>query len=190
MNIELYREELSSTKISRATAKKMERHFGGVVNARKLLKLEITNFNKGITRSNKCIAINEIGLQKEKEIYKLLCDKFGEIAVHKEYPPLEDSRIRVDFYIHCKNENFFVDVFYPSSMQSMGGCLNNKIKKYRGDIMNQFPVIFLMMNDLIPKERIEKFLGDKKNPFLENQKMMSIDEFKEFIENKIPFEVR
>jgi hypothetical protein len=167
--------------------KQIERVLGGIKKTRELLGMEIIDHTKGATRGEKCIAINKRGQVKNLEVYRILCKKFGEAFVHKEHTPLDDCRVRVDFYVYSPAGNFFVDVFYPTDMQSMGGCLNNKTKKYIGGAMNQFPVIFLMTNKDIEKERIASFLAARKNKFGKNQSFMDLDQFNDYINKKTVF---
>lgn len=168
----------------------IDRKFGGLKKLREEIGIKDIDMRKGSVRGGVCIAINERGREYEEIIHKILCDKFGEIAVHREKIFGDQNRCRSDFFVWSGNGNFVVDVFYPRDIQSMGGCLTNKVKKYDDENMNQFPVIFLMMNNEIPKERIEIYKSRMKKKLLKNQRVMYISDFEDFLKRKTKFKIK
>ena len=59
------------------------------------------------------------------------------------------------------------------------------MKTYRDDIMMQYPVIFLQMNENIKREDMNKILSNKKNKLRSDQQVMSYEEFKRFCSDKV-----
>lgn len=164
------------------SARLFQRNYGGLANIRKELGLPITDYTKGDVRRNTAKIANKRANENENEIYKYLVEKFGKIAVHREYR-FTDGSHRADFYIFGK---FIVDVFFPKDKYSLLGCLNSKIRKYQIFQNNNFilvPVIFLQMNKDLSSEMVKKIIENKKNKLYKNQSVMCIDEFKCFCDN-------
>lgn len=173
------------------TSRQIERRFGGLVKLRETLKLSgPTDFTKGEYSSNRARTVNKRAYEKEKFVYDYLTGIFGVPFVHREYFFSDDKRSRTDFFIHCKDGNFSVDVFYPKDRDNLSGCLNSKMKTYGHSLMLQFPVIFLMLNDQISEEVIEKLLLNKKNQLRPFQSVMTFKQFTTYLETKIPFELK
>ena len=99
--------------------KTIDRRFGGMRALRSILGHATIDMREGNIRSIKCVDINKRGFIVEQYIYDILCKKFDKQSIHKEFPPADDKRTRVDFYVHTKSGNFFVDVFYPNDPESM-----------------------------------------------------------------------
>lgn len=173
------------------SSRQLQRLFGGVPQLRAILNLDCPHdFTKGKYSSNRAKTINSRASNKEKEIYDLLCKRFETPFVHREYFFSDDHRARVDFFVHCKNGNFSVDVFFPRNKHNFISCLNSKMKTYGDKLMLQYPVIFLMANPEIPKNEIEKAVENKKNKLREFQKVMTLEDFNDFCETKIAFRIK
>ena len=167
--------------------RKMQRVYGGIVNVREELELDIIDYTKGDIRRETAINIQKKALEEEKKIWNFLVEKFGETNVHREYQPFDDRRCRADFKIFSKGKQFIVDVFNPKDKASLSGCLNLKMRKYDasfGDDIFPFPVIFLQMNKNLSSELVKKLVENKKNKLHKNQSVMCIDEFKDFCNNQ------
>ncbi|OGI71634.1 hypothetical protein A3B84_00055 [Candidatus Nomurabacteria bacterium RIFCSPHIGHO2_02_FULL_35_13] len=162
----------------------LQRRFNGVVGLRQALKLDITDFTKGKVRSEKAKNVNKRAYTLEKNIYDFLNKKFGVEFVHREYFFSDDHRTRTDFFVYHKHGQFSVDVFYPSNKHNFIGCLNSKMRTYRSDVMMQYPVIFLQMNENLKREDIDKVLINKKNKLRSDQQVMCYEEFKNFCSKK------
>jgi hypothetical protein len=169
------------------SARQIQRKYGGLPTLRKLINIDgPLDFTKGEHSSKRAILISRRAHQNEKEIYEYLKKKFGEAFVHREYFFNDDRRTRTDFYVFCANgDRFSIDVFYPNSLHNLNGCINSKLQKYRGLIIT-YPTIFLVMNDLISEEEINKLMGNKKNKLGIYQFVMTLDQLRDFCDTKQP----
>lgn len=173
------------------SSRQIQRRFAGLVNLRGILKLPCPeDFTKGEYSSKRAKMIGLRAHDKEKEVYKYLTSRFGTAFVHREYFFTDDSRARTDFFIHCKDGNFSVDVFFPRNRANFINCLNSKMRTYSSQLMLQYPVIFLMVNDEINDDVIEKAVENKKNKLQSYQRVMSLRVFKKFCSNKKPHQVK
>lgn len=167
------------------SSRSIQRSFGGLVVVRKDLELSgQKDFTKGKHSSERAKKINKRAHKIEKQVHEYLVDIFGLESVHREYFFTDDRRTRTDFFIYSKNGNFSVDVFYPADKHNLIGCLNNKMRIYSGDLMLQYPVIFLQMNEMISEEDMMAILKRKKNKLRKYQYLMGYNKFKEFCKNK------
>jgi len=170
------------------SSRQIQRRFGGLVELRKVLNLSgPQDFTKGSYSSERARSINKRAHNLEKSIYDFLVTKFGKPFVHREYLFTDDHRARTDFFIHTKDGNFSVDVFFPKDRSNLINCLNSKMKTYGNTLMLQYPVIFLMMNDEISEEEMTAAANNKKNKLLEYQQIMNFNQLKLFCANKCPY---
>ena len=166
------------------SARQIQRNFGGLPALRKQLKLKGQNdFTKGEYSSNRARMINQRAFRVEKEVYNYLLKTFGQPFVHREFFFNDDRRTRTDFYVYYQSGTFSVDVFYPNSLKNMNNCLNSKLMSYKG-LEIRYPIVFLMMNDSIAEDKIEKVIKNKKNKLKPNQSVMTFKQFKEFCSSK------
>lgn len=173
------------------SSRQIQRRFGGLVELRKVLNLSgPLDFTKGEYSSTRAKTINSRAHEKEMIIYKYLINIFGVPFVHREYFFTDDRRARTDFFVHCQNGNFSVDVFFPKDKYSLSVCLNSKMRTYGDDLMLQYPVIFLMLNDAISKEEVSRAVENKKYKLSSYQKVMGMAEFEKFCIDRIPFKIQ
>lgn len=172
------------------SARSIQRKFGGVVAVREHLKLSGQHdFTKGKHSSQRALKINRRAHETEKEVYQYLVNKFGKHFVHREHFVLDDKRTRMDFLVNYKGGSFYIDIFYPNSRQNLIGCLNSKMNKYKSDLMNSMPVIFLQMNLAIDSFELKDVLEKKKNKLKGNQLLMNMEELKDFCSKKTALRV-
>lgn len=172
------------------TSRSIQRKFGGLMEIRKQLGLNIADFRSGEYSSKRAHKINKRAHKIEKEVYSYLVGIFGVEFVHREYFFTDDKRTRTDFFIYHKGGNFSVDVFFAEDRHNLIGCLNSKMRTYGEDKMIQYPVIFLQMNDSILPEQIAEILKRKKKKLPSYQRVVCIDEFKDFCDTKVPLKVK
>ena len=167
------------------SARQIQRVYGGLPALRKKLELGgQDDYTKGEHSSKRSIMVGNRAHKIEKEVYDYLVGLFGKPFVHREYFFTDDRRNRTDFFVYYKDGNFSVDVFYPKDVRCLSGCLNSKLKNYRGSMQIKYPVIFLMMNSDISDETLEKILERKKNKLNSYQNLMSLAQFKAFCASK------
>lgn len=171
------------------SSRQIQRQFGGLPALRAKLKLGgPTDFTKGDYSSERARMISRRAHSLEKEVYEYLIGCFGKPFVHREYFFSDDQRTRTDFFIYYNKGNFSVDVFYPKDRHNLIGCLNSKMKTYSNDLLIQYPVIFLMMNDEISREQITSILSKKKRKLHSYLKVMTMQELKEYCKGKLPMQ--
>jgi hypothetical protein len=167
------------------TSRSIQRSNGGLVTLRKQLNLGgQIDFTTGKHSSARAHIIGQRAHATEKEVYDCLIKQFGQMRVHREFMFTDDRRTRTDFYVYCTEGNFSVDVFYPKDKYNLAGCLNNKMRTYRGATL-QYPVIFLMMNPDI-EEIVSRLVENKKNKISRHQRVMTLARFKDFLRGRTP----
>ncbi|MFT5179480.1 MAG: hypothetical protein ACI9GH_000006 [Candidatus Paceibacteria bacterium] len=163
------------------SSRQIQRRFGGLVNLRKELKLTGQhNLAEGSYSSKRA---SDIYLRKQnyvKKIYKLLEANFEPRSIHRNFSFTDDHRAKSDFFISYKKKHFSVDVFYANDKGSLLGCLNSKLRKYDLKMMNEFPVIFLQINEDTSQDEMNILLKNKKKGLTKNQFLMDVSSFKEF----------
>lgn len=173
------------------SARTIERSFGGLVELRKTLGLNSqVDFREGAHSSARAIKINTRAHHVEQEVYAFLEKCFGRQFVHREYFFLDDKRTRADFFVYDKASGFCVDVFYPSDKRNLIGCLNNKLAKYQGSQMNQYPVIFLQMNKELNQELLNAVINNKKKKLLAGHYLFAWDSFTDFCAKRKPLKIQ
>lgn len=173
------------------SARSIERSFGGLIELRKKLGLDTqADFREGAHSSARAYKINTRAHDVERVVYTFLKESFGKQFVHREYFFLDDKRTRADFFVYDKTSGFCVDVFYPSDRRNLIGCLNSKLGKYQGPQMNQYPVIFLQMNNELGQELLDAVLKNKKNKLQPGHMLLSWSSFIEFCAGRKPLRVQ
>ena len=169
------------------SARSIERRFGGLIELRKTLGINSqADFRAGAHSSARAHKINTRAHQNEQEVYEFLIERFGKHFVHREYFFLDDKRTRADFFVYDNMGEFCVDVFYPSDRRNLIGCLNSKLLKYQGPQMNQYPVIFLQMNNELEQSVLDSFVEHKEKKLLAGHLLLSWNSFKEFCNKRAP----
>ncbi len=169
------------------SSRSIERRFDGLVSLRKELAIpDQFDFRSGAHSSSRAKTINTRAHALEKDVYKILCDRFGKEFVHREYFFMDDKRSRADFFVYDAQDGFCIDVFYPTTRHSLVGCLNSKLRKYTPDTMRQYPVIFLQMNEELEQGALDKLLTQKKKKISSGQRLMGLPAFTDFIKTRKP----
>lgn len=173
------------------SARSIERSFGGLIELRKKLSLDTqSDLREGAHSSARAYKINARAHGVEKDVYSFLKEHFGKQFVHREYFFIDDKRTRADFFVYDTSSGFCVDVFYPSDRRNLIGCLNSKLSKYQGPQMNQYPVIFLQMNDELDQELLDAVLKNKKNKLQSGHMLLAWSSFTEFCARRKPLKIQ
>lgn len=166
------------------SSRQIQRKFGGLVNLRKELGLNIENYSEGETRSNKVASFNIRGRKYENTIFNLLKEKFDEKFIHIEKPTIKDlsekeynSKDRYDFYVYAKPSNFAVDVFGTEDERGVLKIINIKEKKYKKADMSE-DLYFVYFGNNVNKNKIDRWLDYKGSNFPSNWKILDSDDFK------------
>jgi len=171
------------------SAKSIQRSFGGLVRVRKNLNLENNyDFRKGEHSSKRSFSINKRSNIIEKKVYDYLVEHYGKPFVHREYFFTDDKRTRADFFVYDNKNGFCIDVFYPNDKRNLIGCLNNKLNKYTQIYMQQYPIIFLEMNDEIDQITLDLIVKNKKRKLLKGQYLMNWNTFLDFCSGRSKFD--
>jgi len=181
------------------SSRQIQRAFGGLVNLRKELGLNIVNYGVGASRSKIAYAVNKRGANLERQIEKILIDRFGEHFVHIEKPiykyySAEESKkyknkTRADFFIYAKNYQFCVDVFYTNNYRNLINIINIKQSNY-SHLNTDVYLINLNENSDISEEKISSFMKNKKKVLDANIKIMNRTQFINFINTLERLEIR
>lgn len=159
-------------------SRSIQRTFGGLIDIRKRLKLDITNYSKGNIRSEIARQLNIDSKTQEDQIYKILSKRFGEESVHREKPiGLTDKyKIRTDFYVYSKNGNFAVDIFMPKHIKTLQKCIHQKINKII--LAQSKDLIYLVnLNTEISQEIVDEIMKHRKTKTPSMVKVVNIDKF-------------
>jgi len=169
------------------SSRQIQRRFGGLVALRNELGLlGQKDFTRGAHSKKRARAINKRSHLIEQEVYGYLIERFGVEFVHREHFFTDDKRTRSDFLVYHKDGAFSVDVFHPANRHNLIGCLNTKLRKYKDDLMLQYPVIFLQMNSDISEKETNGVVSRKKRRLKKYQRLMGYNSFKKFCEEKTP----
>jgi hypothetical protein len=169
------------------SSRSIERTHGGMVALRKTLGLSgQDDFRTGAHSTARAHMIGTRANATEKKVYDYLCERFGKEFVHREYFFTDDARTRADFFVYDNDENFCVDVFYPSDYRNLTNCLNSKQLKYTPERMKLYPVIFLQMNSEITQEELDRLKKNKTNQLLTSQYLMGWKAFEQFCQGRKP----
>lgn len=163
------------------TSRTIQRKWGGLEFIRRSFGLEITNYTKGKTRSDKMTFIGKRGFVEENKLEIILQSHFGEVFVHSQK---RIGQIRADFFIYTPKENFAIDIFCFENKNSFLSDLNIKLKTYEE---YPYPVIYLPMNTSYSTVEINTWVKNKKNKLPNNQKVMSYEKFLKYIKTIKPF---
>ena len=166
------------------SSRQIQRKFGGLKELRKLLGFPENELDhsRGNTRSGLAKMIGKRGKGFEKDVYELLVNKFGEIYVHQQ-KPFNNYESRIDFLVYAKGYKFGIDVFYPTNMHNLVGCVNVKEKTYNNP---GFEVIFLSINPELKQPQIDLFLSRRTKESYKHIKVMDLITFKNYIRDIQP----
>lgn len=161
----------------------IQRNFGGIVELKKLLKINDTkDCSRGTYRSNIAKIVYNESVKSEYDFYKFLISLIPEVNVH-EHKILRSGHICCDFFVYTSDDTgFAIDIFYAKDIFSLCGVINIKNKRYGG--LN-FPIYFVLVgNNLIDQKDIDAMIKNKKNILHDNIHVMNDKTFKVFIKNK------
>jgi hypothetical protein len=147
----------------------IERNFGGLPAFRRFNDLEVTDYNKGIVRSETARTSMLRSKKYEIELYKKLYKKYHDpedfkVVVYREFCYQQYSEdgvyshnVRTDVVIadRIKNHYVFIDFFYPSEEYSFYGCVASKTRKLKNSPVlldgATHEVLFVCVNDVFSK---------------------------------------
>lgn len=166
------------------SSKTLQRRFKSLVALRNLLNLpqdqidlrkspqRILSALSGITRS----------YSSENDVYQELLKFYEPLNIHKQSPINDNTQQRCDFVLFENNERkFFVDVTFPTTIHSVKGCINSKLRRYKKSLPDKDTYIVLMSDHT--EEDINRVLKWKKLPIPSNVKIVSFEGFKKLLYN-------
>lgn len=159
-------------------SRSIQRTFGGLINIRKKLNLDIIDYSKGSTRSGVARQLNIDSKNQEDQIHKILSRRFGEEFVHREKPiGLTDKyKIRTDFYIYDKKGKFAIDIFMPKNIKTLQKCIHQKIQKIMLAECNDL-IYLVNLNINLPQEQVDEIVKHRKTETPSTVKVINIDKF-------------
>jgi hypothetical protein len=127
------------------------------------------------------VRVNKLATSSERDIGKMLRNRFGEICVHEE-KRYGEGRNRVDFFVFAR-ENFAVEVFNTYTLHGVLGNLNPKLRKF-GDF--PYKIFFVITGAEFKQSQIDKIINRKKKLLLtQNMKCVCMNEFEHGCINRI-----
>jgi len=173
------------------SSRTFQRSFGGLVELRKNINLSgQSDFRSGEHSRKRTLTITKRAYAIEKKVCEHLQKIFGNELVHREYFFTDDKRTRADFFVYDAGGGFCVDVFYPSDLRNLTGCLNSKLNKYLAKYMKEYPIIYLQMNEKIEQETMDKVIRNKTRKLPQGQFLMSWESFRVFCNTRIPLKIQ
>lgn len=185
------------------SARQIQRAFGGLVELRDKLGLEIVNYGSGDHRSKSARDIGVNGAVAERLLEQELIDHFGEHFVHAERPlykyykvPLrvatqdtkEIGKSRVDFLVYHSDGIFGVDVFVAKNMFSLKRIVNLKAGIYTGLNIDIFFVNGGLPH-LAKNNEIEDYCRNKSKQLDPNIRVMNQSDFILYIKKLKPLSI-
>lgn len=170
------------------SSRQIQRRFGGLKQLRTDLNLKVVDFTKGEERNRTLARIGPRSIEVEKIMYRVLLKKYSAANIHKQYPYCDDYRTKADFCLwnRKKNHRDIIDIFYPSSMRTLQGCVNSKQRKYLEIVDHNlegytYDIWFVCANPEVTEEKIEKFLKNKEKKLSANTHLISYELFKSVV---------
>lgn len=164
------------------SSKTIQRNFGGVVNFKRHIKSNGPDERSGQVRKKEAIRINKESEAAELEALHFLYTKYQESEVHIQSPYfIGDTKIRADFLLYKNNKKlFYIDIFKAKNIQSLKSILNIKSKKILKEPACK--VFFVLWQDDIDQNVIDKALKNKKEKMRDFIKVLNKESFKSFID--------
>jgi hypothetical protein len=154
---------------------------GGIIKFYSLLGLAYTDQRTGELRAQVTLLGNHRAYANQNQLYKELVKKFKEQNVHQQspYPTDTPTLKRADFRVYTRSRNFSVDVFYPSDMDSLRGCVGIKLKSLATiELKKDHIVYFVVMNEEgINRWSINEYLKKRHSPLPPYVKLLLYSEF-------------
>jgi hypothetical protein len=166
------------------TSKTIQRRFKSLRALRKLLALPQDQIDLRKTPQRILSALSSItrSYSSENDAYQELLKFYEPSNIHKQSPINDNTQQRCDFVIFENNERkFFVDVTFPTTIHSVKGCINSKLRRYKKSLPDKDTYIVLMSDHT--EEDINKVVKSKKLPIPSNVKIVSFEGFKKLLYN-------
>ena len=156
------------------TARTIQRRFGGVEHLRKLAGFTHHNHTKGIKRSKKALESLLNSNNYEKKIINQFFTKYHDIDgkektvvrhyAYQQYLPDKGHYINISCDVAVTDNQlkhvYLFDFFYPTSIQSLAGCVRSKLKKLRDHPPTIFDatysIVFVCTNPKMTAEDMNK----------------------------------
>jgi len=161
-------------------SRSIQRTFGGLVQFRKSIGLEITDYSSGESRALVASDRNAQARLSENNAHNEIVNIFGKVCVHREEPSYGvNGRYFWDIYIYAKPLNIGIDVFMPKDKGSLSGCINIKLRKFQKvecrSIKDNF--YFINLNPKFSQEYLNNLIKNKKVNLPKNLSVMDYQSF-------------
>lgn len=163
------------------TARTIQRNFGGLINLKKSLGLDETDYRTGTRRITVAAEAMSKSYGSVMEAYQMLCGGFEPVQVHRDDFYLDNglSGARSDFGVYLNitigAEKIFIDVFYPANTKTMAGCINWKLSKIPEKVAER--IYLVCMNPSIEQDIIDSMKSRKINKVRDNIFIISFATF-------------
>lgn len=170
------------------SARQIQRRFGGLVNLRAKLGLEIKSYSCGKERSDKVSFFNKRGIKCENAMLDVLRKHFDEKFIHIEKPTNKegtdsyDSKDRYDFYVYAKPNDFAIDVFATDDIRRLIKIMNIKEKKYRR-ISSDADLYFVYCGEGVDGSKLIEWLKNRRTELPSKWMIVDSDNFENELKN-------
>lgn len=170
------------------SSRQIQRRFGGLVELRKILKLEINHYGKGISRSVLTSSANLLGKKCEQIVLELLKEVFDEKFIHIEKPVEGNYKNRFDFYVYTKPENFAIDAFGSNDARDLINNFNIKKAKYLMSNNIKESLYFVYIGDNIDRKKLNVWYEKRRDKLPRNWKLLDLNELRAEIGRYVPYQ--
>jgi hypothetical protein len=149
----------------------IQRYLGGLKKFRLDIGLQTIDFSKGRERSAAAKKAVNKSLEYEKYIYdkmfkvhhkfdsSVVVDRQFPYQVFGDNPGKNEKRADIGITYRKKRHIIFIDLFYPSNTDSLGGCIRIKRKKLRDNPVQvkdyTYEIYFVCMNPKFKQKEID-----------------------------------
>lgn len=151
----------------------IQRAHGGLKKIRNDANFSSSDHSKGYIRSRGAKKFHKRGKEYEKKLLTELRSRFSFADVREQYPLYGDNRCATDVavFFNDKKHVDLYDIFYPSDLHSLKGCVRTKINTYKGASLGEaflegwtYNLILVSGNKNISQEDIDTYMQSRTTP--------------------------
>jgi hypothetical protein len=175
------------------TSRTILRKFGSIKVLREMIGLEglELDMRTGEQKRSLLSILNDNGMKSENILYEELLKHYEPMQIHRQepYTDMIKNLSRSDFGIYDGDRHFYIDTFVPRHLQSLIGCANlklNKFKKYNIDAEIYLVIANTEMNEAwFERKEMEAYRAkDLIKKFPPNVKIITFEKCLELIAKK------
>jgi hypothetical protein len=169
------------------TSKTFQRRFGSLIAFRIKYSFGPFDFRSTQEKKDKTAKRSKESIKEEVDLFNFAKDIFKKHTVIREYCEFDDGRKRIDLLIrNSKKEDLriYADIFNPEDIRSLIGSVNLKLRKYYpSSRLEPYKFFFVCANPKVDQYNINDYVERRKNKLSDNQKIITLSEFKKYLIN-------